>query len=109
MTTLALRLRTSRHLPVMAGALCTVALLLVGSLYSSNFLSLDYLLLQLQIASFLGIIATGAMLGILLGGLDLSVPGGGTVGGMMSAAAAGWWGGAAAAFAIPFGILCGAL
>src|SRR5206468_5161913 len=95
--------------PVMAGAACTVALLLVGSLYSSNFLSPDYLLLQLQIASFLGIIATGAMLVILLGGIDLSVPWVVTVGGMMSAAAAGWWGGAAAAFAIPFGILCGAL
>jgi ribose transport system permease protein len=109
MTTIALRLKGSRHLPVMAGAGCTVALLLVGSLYSSNFLSLDYLLLQLQIASFLGIIATGAMLVILLGGIDLSVPWVVTVGGMMSAAAAGWWDGAAAAFAIPFGILCGAL
>ncbi|MDB5958200.1 ABC transporter permease [Ramlibacter sp.] len=109
MTTLALRLKGSRHLPVMAGAACSVALLLVGSVYSSNFLSPEYLLLQLQIASFLGIVATGAMLVILLGGIDLSVPWLVTVGGMMSAAAAGWWGGAAAAFAIPFGILCGAL
>ena len=80
---------------MLAGALCTLALLLVGSLYSRNFLSLDYLLLQLQIASFLGIIATGAMLVILLGGIDLSVPWLVTVGGMMSAAAAGWWDGAA--------------
>lgn len=109
MTALALRLRDSRHLPVIAGAICTLVLLLVGSVYSSNFLSPDYLLLQLQIASFLGIIATGAMLVILLGGIDLSVPWVVTVGGMMSAAAAGWWGGAGAAIAIPFGILCGAL
>ena len=108
MGALALRLRASRHLPVMAGAACAVALLLVGSLYSSNFLSPDYLLLQLQIASFLGIVATGAMLVILLGGIDLSVPWVVTVGGMMSAAAAGWWGGAAGMLAIPFGILCGA-
>lgn len=108
MTTLALRLKRSGHLPVLAGALCTVALLLIGSLYSKNFLSLDYLLLQLQIASFLGVIATGAMLVILLGGIDLSVPWLVTAGGMMSAAAAGWWGGAGAALAIPFGILCGA-
>lgn len=108
MTTLALRLKRSGHLPVLAGALCTIALLLIGSLYSKNFLSPDYLLLQLQIASFLGVIATGAMLVILLGGIDLSVPWLVTVGGMMSAAAAGWWGGAGAAFAIPFGILCGA-
>ena len=93
---------------MLAGALCTVALLLIGSLYSKNFLSLDYLLLQLQIASFLGVIATGAMLVILLGGIDLSVPWLVTVGGMMSAAAAGWWGGAGEVLAIPFGILCGA-
>src|SRR5437763_3997262 len=108
MTTLTLRLRGSRHLPVVAAAACTVGLLLVGSLYSRNFLSPEYLLLQLQIASFLGIIATGAMLVILLGGIDLSVPWLVTVGGMMSAAAAGWWQGAGADFAIPFGILCGA-
>lgn len=108
MTALALRLRESRHLPIVAGAICTLVLLLVGSLYSRNFLSPDYLLLQLQIASFLGLIATGAMLVILLGGIDLSVPWVVTVGGMMSAAAAGWWGGAGAAIAIPFGILCGA-
>ncbi len=92
MTALALRLRRSRHLPVVAAAACTLGLLLVGSLYSRNFLSADYLLLQLQIASFLGLVATGAMLVILLGGIDLSVPWLVTVGGVMSAAAAGWWG-----------------
>jgi ribose transport system permease protein len=104
-----LRLKRSGHLPVAAAALCTLALLLIGSLYSSNFLSADYLLLQLQIASFLGIVATGAMLVILLGGIDLSVPWVVTVGGVMSAASAGWWGDAGATFAIPFGIACGAL
>ena len=108
MSSIALRLKRSGHLPVLAGALCTALLLLVGSLYSSNFLSPEYLLLQLQIASFLGVVATGAMLVILLGGIDLSVPWLVTVGGMMSAAAAGWWGGAGAVLAIPFGILCGA-
>jgi ribose transport system permease protein len=109
MNALVLRLKRSGHLPVVAAALCTLALLLVGSLYSSNFLSADYLLLQLQIASFLGIIATGAMLVILLGGIDLSVPWLVTVGGVMSAAAAGWWGSTGAALAIPFGIACGAV
>lgn len=109
MNALVIRLRRSGHVPVLAAAACTVALLLVGSLYSSNFLSVDYLLLQLQIASFLGIIATGAMLVILLGGIDLSVPWLVTVGGVMSAAAAGWWGDAGAVLAIPFGIACGAL
>ena len=67
MTALALRLKRSGHIPVLAAAGCTVVLLLVGSVYSQNFLSAEYLLLQLQIASFLGIIATGAMLVILLG------------------------------------------
>ena len=109
MNALVLRLRRSGQLPVVAAALCTLALLLVGSLYSSNFLSADYLLLQLQIASFLGVIATGAMLVILLGGIDLSVPWLVTVGGVMSAAAAGWWGETGATLAIPFGIACGAL
>lgn len=109
MTELALRLRRSGHMPVLAAALCTLALLLVGSLYSSNFLSADYLLLQLQIASFLGVVATGAMLVILLGGIDLSVPWVVTVGGVMSTAASAWWGGAGAPFAIPIGIAFGAL
>jgi len=106
-TALALRLRKSGHLPVIAAAACTVGLLLLGSLYSKNFLSADYLLLQLQIASFLGIVATGAMLVILLGGIDLSVPWIVTVGGVMSAAAAGWWGPIGETLAIPFGIFCG--
>jgi len=109
MNALVLRLKRSGQLPVAAAALCTLALLLIGSLYSSNFLSVDYLLLQLQIASFLGIVATGAMLVILLGGIDLSVPWVVTVGGVMSAAAAGWWGATGTAIAIPFGIACGAV
>ena len=71
---------------------CIVVLLLLGSLYSTNFLSPDYLLQQLQVASFLGLIATGMMLVILLGHIDLSVPWVVTAGGMMSTAAAGWGG-----------------
>src|SRR5512144_3014997 len=101
MTELALRLRKSGQLPVLAAAGCTLVLLLVGSLYSSNFLSAEYLLLQLQIASFLGVVATGAMIVILLGGIDLSVPWIVTVGGVMSAAAAGWWGPTGETIAIP--------
>ena len=85
---------------------CIVLLLLVGSIYSSNFLHLDYLLLQLKVASFLGVIATGAMLVILLGQIDLSAPWTITTGAMMSCAAAAY-GPAGVALAIPFGILCG--
>nr|WP_218628267.1 MULTISPECIES: ABC transporter permease [unclassified Variovorax] len=100
-------MKRSGQLPVLAAAACTVGLLLIGSLYSKNFLSAEYLLLQLQIASFLGIVATGAMVVILLGGIDLSVPWIVTVGGVMSAAAAGWWGQTGELIAIPFGIACG--
>ncbi|WP_035656004.1 ABC transporter permease, partial [Bradyrhizobium sp. STM 3809] len=84
-----------------------VLLLLVGSLYSRSFLSPDYLLQQLKVASFLGVIATGMMLVILLGQIDLSVPWVVTSGAMMACAAAAH-GTTGAVLAIPFGILCGA-
>jgi ribose transport system permease protein len=91
---------------VLAAFGCIIVLLFVGSLYSSNFLSPDYLLQQLQVASFLGIIAAGLMLVILLGQIDLSIPWVVTIGGMMSTAAAGW-GPTGNTLAIPFGIACG--
>jgi ribose transport system permease protein len=86
---------------------CIILLLLGGSLYSSNFLSLDYLLQQLKVASFLGVIATGMMAVILLGQIDLSVPWVVTTGAMMACAATAY-GTTGAVLAIPFGILCGA-
>lgn len=86
---------------------CTGVLLSIGSLYSPNFLSTGYLLQQLQVAAFLGLIASGAMIVILLGHIDLSIPWVVTVGGMMSTALAGWAPGWAWA-ALPFGVLCGA-
>ncbi|MDB5563352.1 MAG: transporter permease [Hyphomicrobiales bacterium] len=85
---------------------CIVLLLLIGSVYSSNFLSPEYLLQQLKVASFLGIIATGMMIVVLMGQIDLSVPWVVTVGAMMSAAAASY-GVVGETLAIPFGILCG--
>jgi ribose transport system permease protein len=85
---------------------CIALLLVVGSLFSRNFLSPEYLVQQLKVASFLGVIATGMMLVILLGQIDLSVPWVVTTGAMMSCAAGayGHWG---VALSIPFGILCG--
>ena len=85
---------------------CIVVLLLLGAIINPNFLSLDYLLTQLQVASFLALMSTGMMLVILLGQIDLSLPWIITVGGMMSTAAAGWgpWG---HVVAMPVGILCG--
>ncbi len=92
--------------PVLVAFACIVALLLVGSLYSRSFLSPEYLLQQLKVASFLGVIATGAMIVILIGQIDLSVPWAVAVGGMMSTAATGW-GPVGAAVAIPIGVACG--
>jgi len=86
---------------------CIVLLLLLGSLYSRSFLSPEYLLQQLKVASFLGVIATGMMLVILLGQIDLSVPWVVTTGAMMACAVAAH-GTTGAVIAIPCGILCGA-
>ncbi len=106
--------RLTAHLPgfirrdpaVATAFACIVVLLLLGSLYSENFLSPEYLLQQLKVASFLGIIATGMMLVILLGQIDLSVPWVVTTGAMMACAAASW-GTLGDIVSVPFGILCG--
>ena len=93
--------------PAIASAFgCIVLLLLLGSLYSRSFLSPEYLLQQLKVASFLGVIASGMMIVVLLGQIDLSVPWVVAVGGMMATAATGW-GPLGAALAIPIGIGCG--
>jgi ribose transport system permease protein len=87
---------------------CIILLLVFGSLYSTSFLSPEYLLQQLKVASFLGVIASGMMLVILLGQIDLSVPWVVAVGAMMACAAAAH-GTAGMVLAIPFGIACGVL
>jgi ribose transport system permease protein len=92
--------------PVAAAFGMIVLLLFLGSLYSSNFLSPAYLLQQLKVASFLGVIATGMFIVILLGQIDLSVPWIVAAGGMMSAAATAY-GPAGEVLAIPFGLACG--
>jgi ribose transport system permease protein len=92
--------------PVLAALGGIVVLLVGGGLYSPSFLSPAYLVQQLQVASLLGVVATGAMIVILLGHIDLSVPWVITIGGMMSVAAGGW-GPTRSALAIPFAIACG--
>src|SRR5271170_422261 len=91
----------------LAAFACILVLLFAGSLYSQSFLSPEYLLQQLKVASFLGIIATGMMIVILLGQIDLSAPWAIAMGGMMSASATAW-GPAGPWIAIPFGVGCGA-
>lgn len=94
--------------PVATAFGCILLLLVLGSFYSSNFLSPQYLLQQLKVGAFLGIIATGMMLVILLGQIDLSVPWTVTLGAMMASAAAAH-GAVGEALAIPVGIVCGLL
>ena len=101
------RRKSSRVDPAVVAAFgCVAVVLFVGSLYSTSFLSPEYLLQQLKVASFLGVIATGAMVVILLGQIDLSVPWVVAVGGMMATAATGW-GTLGATLAIPVGVACG--
>lgn len=52
----------------------TVLLILGGSYFFPQILGVDYLTQQLQISAFLGLLALGATLVILLGHIDLSVP-----------------------------------
>ncbi len=83
-----------------------VLILLAGTVYTLatagtvTLLSPSYLLQQLQIGSFLGIVAAGAMLVILLGHIDLSVPWTLTTGAMVATAIGG-------PMAIPAGIAAG--
>ena len=94
--------------PVATAFGCILLLLALGSIYSSNFLSPEYLLQQLKVGAFLGVIATGMMLVILLGQIDLSVPWTVTLGAMMASATAAH-GAVGEVLAIPVGVACGVL
>jgi ribose transport system permease protein len=84
-------------------------LIILGTIYNRQFLSGLYLLQQLRVASFLGIIASGVMLVILLGHIDLSIPWVVTIGGIAATAVAGWWGASWTALGVPVALACGAL
>lgn len=89
---------------------CILLLLFLGALYDPNFLSRDYLAQQLLTASFLGVMATGMMLIILLGHIDLSIPWTITMGAMMATASTGFFGDTLGyTLAVPFGIFAGML
>lgn len=66
--------------PIVYAAAFVVLILAVGTAYTlktqgtATLLSPTYLLQQLQVGAFLGIVAAGMMLVILLGHIDLSVP-----------------------------------
>jgi len=94
--------------PVIFAAGFVLLILLVGTGYtimtqgSAPLLQPQYLLQQLQVGSFLGIVAAGLMLVILLGHIDLSVPWTLTAAAMMATAVGGPW-------AIPMGLGIGLL
>jgi len=81
--------------PLLISGLFVLAILAVGTAYtlatqgSMPLLTPNYLLLQLQIGAFLGIVAAGMMLVILIGHIDLSVPWTLTAAAMMATAVGG--------------------
>jgi ribose transport system permease protein len=82
------RILSQERQPIFIASACILVILAIGAAINPNFVSPNYLLLQLEVASFLGIVAAGAMLVILLGHIDLSIPWTITLGGMMSTAVA---------------------
>jgi ribose transport system permease protein len=94
--------------PILIASAFILVILAVGTIYTlrtqgtASFLSLGYLLQQLQVGSFLGIVAAGMMLVILLGHIDLSVPWTLTAAAMMATAVGG-------PMAIPVGLGVGLL
>jgi ribose transport system permease protein len=108
MTTLSLK-RSNFDLDAAIPFLATAAILLIGAFFVPRFLSLDYLLQQLQVASFLGVLALGATVVILLGHIDLSVPwvlGGAAI---ISTALVGTDSAVLGALAVPAALLFGVL
>jgi ribose transport system permease protein len=92
--------------PILIAACFIVAILIAGTAYtwqrfgSAPLLSPNYLLQQLQIGAFLGIVAAGMMLVILISQIDLSIPWTLTAAAMMATAVGGAW-------AIPVGLAVG--
>ena len=92
--------------PIVIAALFIVAILIAGTAYtmqrfgSAPLLSPNYLLQQLQIGAFLGVVAAGQMVVILISQIDLSIPWTLTGAAMMATAIGGPW-------AIPIGLLVG--
>ncbi len=89
--------------PTLIAGSFIVAILIAGTAYTlatqgtASFIEPTYLLQQLRIAGFLGVISAGMMLVILLGHIDLSVPWTLAASAMLATAVGGAW-------AIPVGL-----
>lgn len=92
---------------MLVAAVSIVAIVVIGSLYLPAFLSADYLVQQVYIAAFLGIVAAGAMVVILLGHIDLSIPWVMTAAAMVATSVYGIGEPWSAALAMPAGLLVG--
>jgi len=98
----------SDDLPIVISAGFVLVILALGSIYTvatlgtMPLLSPNYLLTQLQTGAFLGIVAAGMMMVILLGHIDLSVPWTMTAAAMMATTVGG-------PVAIPTGLAIGLL
>ncbi|MCB1487887.1 MAG: ABC transporter permease [Bauldia sp.] len=96
-------IKNSIDRPLLFAGMFIIAILVIGTAYtlifegSASLLSPTYLILQLKVASFLGIVAAGMMIVVLLGHIDLSVPWTMTASAMLAAAVGG-------PFAIPIGL-----
>ncbi|MBV9591024.1 MAG: ABC transporter permease [Hyphomicrobiales bacterium] len=94
--------------PILISASFILVILIAGTFYTLSrlgtapLLSPTYLLQQLQIGSFLGIVAAGMMIVILISQIDLSVPWTLTAAAMMATAVGGPW-------ALPVGLGVGLL
>ncbi|MEM9318268.1 MAG: ABC transporter permease [Pseudomonadota bacterium] len=96
-------------LDAMAPFIGAVLLIGLGSLAFPQLLSATYLLQQMQIAAYLGILATGATLVVLLGHIDLSVPWVLTGAAIVSTSLVGTGDPTLAALAIPAALAFGAV
>jgi ribose transport system permease protein len=102
MTALTRRLHSIDR-PVWVALGFILLIMLVGTVYTeategtATFISPAYLLQQLKVASFLGLVAAGMMLVVLLGQIDLSVPWTLAASAMLATAVGGVW-------AIPVGL-----
>jgi ribose transport system permease protein len=101
------RILRSVDRPVLMAFGFIAVLIALGAIYNRQFLSAFYLLQQLQVASFLGIIASGVMVVILLGQIDLSIPWVVTIGGITATAAAGWVGESWSGLGLLVALACG--
>ena len=97
---------TQEDKPILIAGAFILVILAIGTAYTlvtqgtASFLSPVYLLQQLQVGAFLGIVAAGAMLVILLGHIDLSIPWTIAAGAMLGTAVGG-------PYAIPVGLAVG--